>query len=136
MKKGLLVLVCLSLFAGTVFAQGYPSDDDPFGIEKFEAEKTKTYTITPEEQHCTDKNAKVYIEFNPNYDEARIYYETLYVTYDKAEAMNTVLAVLQDFTVDQKYYKYSYLKPDREKYFKDDRGQRKAQYSSYVKFSR
>ena len=31
------------------------------------------------------------------YDEVRIYYTTLYVTYDRGEAMNTVLACLQDF---------------------------------------
>lgn len=136
MKKSLLILVCLSIFAGAVFAQSYPAEDDPFGIEKFEAEKTKTYTIIPENQHLADKNAKIYIEYNPTYDEARIFYETLYVTYQKDEAMNTVLACLQDFTKEHKYFRYSYLKDDREKYFKDDRGQRKAQYSSYVKFTR
>lgn len=135
MKKSLIILVCLALSAGTLFAQAY-KEEDPFGIEKFEAEKTKTYTIIPEKQHITDKNAKVTIEYNPTYDEVRVYYETLYVTYAKEEAMNTVLAVLQDFTKDHQYYHYRYLKDDREKYFKDDRGQRKAQYSSYVKFSR
>jgi len=135
MKKSLILLACFALCAVSLYAE-LPAEDDPFGIEKFEAEKTKTYTIIPDEQHCVDKNAKVYVEFNPTYDEARIYYETLYVTYDKAEAMNTVLACLQDFTKDHKYYHYSYLKDDREKFFKDDRGQRKAQYSSYVRFTR
>jgi hypothetical protein len=32
------------------------------------------------------------------------------------------------------YRSYNYLKPDRERFFKDDRGQRKAQYISHVKF--
>ncbi|MCR4743066.1 MAG: hypothetical protein K5866_09385 [Treponema sp.] len=134
MKKSLILVLCLALTTSFIFAQA--DEEDPFGIEKFEAEKTKTYRIVPEEQHCVDINAKVYIEYNPTYDEARIYYETLYVTYAKDEAMNTVMAVLQDFTKEHQYYHYKYLKDDREKYFKDDRGQRKAQYSSYVKFSR
>jgi len=135
MKKIVILLAGLSLFVGLGFAAPLP-EDDPFGVEKFEQEKTKTYNIVPEEQHITDKNAKVWVEFNPTYDEARIYYETLYVTYDRAQAMNTVLACLQDFTVDHQYYHYRYLKDDKEKFYKDDRGQRKAQYMSYVKFTR
>lgn len=135
MKKLVIFLAGLSLLTGLSFAAPLP-EDDPFGIEKFEQEKTKTYNIVPEEQHLTDKNGKVWVEFNPTYDEARIYYETLYVTYDRAQAMNTVLACLQDFTVDHQYYHYRYLKDDKEKFYKDDRGQRKAQYMSYVKFTR
>ena len=134
MKKILAILACLSIFGGMLLAE--PISDDPFEREKFEQNKLKTLTIIPENQHCTDKNASVKIEYMPIYDEVRIYYETLYVTYAKDEAMNTVLAVLQDFTKEHKYYHYNYLKDDREKYFKDDKGQRKAQYSSYVKFSR
>ena len=134
MRKSLILFLCLALTTSFIYAQ--VNEEDPFGIEKFEVEKTKTKIIVPKEQHCVDINAKVTIEYNPAYDEARIYYETLYVTYAKDEAMNTVLAVLQDFTKEHKYYHYNYLKDDREKYFKDDKGQRKAQYSSYVKFSR
>ena len=70
------------------------------------------------------------------YDQARIYYETLYVTYDRGEAMNTVIAVLQDFQKERKYYSYHYIKDDTVKFYKDDRGQRKAVYSSKVKFTR
>ena len=98
---------------------------EPFSAEKFEAEKTSTYVIIPEDQHCTDKNASVKIEYSPIYDEVRIYYETLYVTYDRGEAMNTVMAVLQDFQKENKYYSYKYLKPESHKHFRDDRGQRK-----------
>ena len=136
-----------------MFAQLMADVEDILNEGKFDSEKTKLEVIIPEEQHTTDRNADVRIEYFPLYDEVRIYYTTLYVTYDRGEAMNTVLACLQDFQTrfsadkdyhyedddtDKKifsYYRsYNYLKPDRERFFKDDRGQRKAQYISHVKF--
>ena len=74
---------------------------------------------------------------------------TLYVTFDKGEAMNTVMACLQDFLKEYKYYtyegttengkryyNYKYMEDDKVKYFKDDRKQRKALYSSHIKLIR
>lgn len=144
MKKIVLVLACFSMFAGALFAQSKNTDKEwsaPTSVreiddDEFEAEKTQTLVSTPKDMHTVDKNATVRIEFNPLYDEVRIYYETLYVTYDKGEAMNTVLACLEDFQKENQYFHYRYLKKDRERYFKDDRGQRKAEYSSYLKMSR
>lgn len=135
MKKIVMVFACLSLFVGAVFAQS-DEVEKAYADANYDQEKVKTVVIIPEEQHCTDRNAGVTIEYSPMYDEVRIYYETLYVTYDRGEAMNTVLACLQDFEKNNKYYSYRYLKDDKERFFKDDRGQRKAQYFSYVKFSR
>ncbi|MBP5519043.1 MAG: hypothetical protein J6X84_00495 [Treponema sp.] len=137
MKKIVTLFTALTLISAAIFAQPIGDNpDDPFERDKFEQEKLTTKVIVPENQHCTDKNASIKIEYQPIYDEVRIYYETLYVTYDKGEAMNSVMAVLQDFQKEYKYYSYRYLKDDKEKYFKDERGQRRAQYSSYLKFSR
>ena len=153
MKKLLVqTLFIFGLLAGA-FAQPMSDIDDVYNEGKFETEKTKLEIIIPEDQHTTDKNAEVRIEYFPLYDEVRIYYTTLYVTYDRAEAMNTVLACLQDFQTrfsaskdyhytedsDNKkgfaYYRsYQYLRPDVEKFSKDDKGQRKAHYISHVKF--
>ena len=157
MKKLVVqTLFIFGLLAGA-FAQPMSDIDDVYNEGKFETEKTKLEIIIPEDQHTTDKNAEVRIEYFPLYDEVRIYYTTLYVTYDRAEAMNTVLACLQDFqtrfSADKDYHyseedgigtkksfayyrSYSYLKPDKERFFKDDRGQRKAQYISHVKFNK
>ncbi len=134
MKKTLLVLVVLSLFAA--FSFGQTADDDPLASQVVEQKATTTQRIYPEDQHLEDKNARVWFEYNEAYWEARVYYETLYVTYDRAQAMNTVMRCLQDFTTGHQYYHYRYLRDDREKFFKDDKGQRKAQYMSYVKFDR
>ena len=70
------------------------------------------------------------------HDELRIYYETMYVTFDKGEAMNTVMACLLDFIKEYKYYNYKYMEDDKLKYPKDERGQRRAQYSSHIKLVR
>ena len=143
MKKILALFAVFAVLMGSVFAETIGDNpDDPFERERFEKEKLTTQTITIDlasvglKDSEIDKNASVKIEYQPMHDEARIYYETLYVTYDLGEAMNTVMAVLLDFQKEHKYYSYRYLKDDKEKYFKDERGQRKAQYSSYVKFSR
>ena len=138
MKK-IFLLTAAMLFSACLFAQGVTgrgASEDITDAETFEAEKTKTEIIIPKDFHSKDTSASVKIEYSPMYDEVRIYYETMYVTYDRGEAMNAVLECLDDFRIEHKYTVYRYLKDDKEKVFKDDRGRRKAQYNSYVKFYR
>lgn len=138
MKK-IFLLTAVMMFSACLFAQGITgrgATDDITDAETFEAEKTKTEIIIPKDFHSKDTSASVKIEYSPMYDEVRIYYECMYVTYDRGEAMNAVLECLDDFRVEHKYNVYRYLKDDKEKFFKDDRGRRKAQYNSYVKFYR
>ncbi len=137
MKKIVTLLALFALLVGSVFAETIGDNpDDPFERDRFEQEKLTTQIIVPENQHCTDKNASVKIEYQPMHDELRIYYETLYVTFDKGEAMNTVMACLQDFVKENKYYNYKYMEDDKTKYFKDERKQRRAMYSSHIKLVR
>ena len=138
MKK-IFLLTAAMMFSACLFAQGITgrgASDDITDAETFEAEKTKTEIIIPKDFHSKDTSASVKIEYSPMYDEVRIYYECMYVTYDRGEAMNAVLECLDDFRVEHKYNVYRYLKDDKEKFFKDDRGRRTAQYNSYVKFYR
>ena len=136
MKKLLIVVLTFITFGFGLFAQGVSGNSKNYDAETFETEKTKTQIIVPKEQHTVDQTANVKIEYMPMYDEVRVYYECMYVTYDRGEAMNTVMECLLDFQKEHKYSGYKYLKDDREKYFKDDRNRRKAQYISYVKFYR
>ena len=138
MKK-IFLLTAAMMFSACLFAQGVTgrgASEDIVDAETFEAEKTKTEIIIPKDFHSKDTSASVKIEYSPMYDEVRIYYECMYVTYDRGEAMNAVLECLDDFRIEHKYNVYRYLKDDKEKFFKDDRGRRKAQYNSYVKFYR
>ena len=97
---------------------------------------TSTRLIIPEDQHTTSKTAKVQIEYTPLTDEAHVYYTCMAVSYDQGEAMNTVLACLQDFQKENQYYSYKYMRKDSVKYFKDDKNLKWATYHSYVKFNR
>ena len=138
MKK-IFTSAAVLMLGACLFAQGVTgrgASEDITDAETFEAEKTKTEIIIPKDFHSKDTSASVKIEYSPMYDEVRIYYECMYVTYDRGEAMNAVLECLEDFRVEHKYNLYRYLKDDKEKYFKDDKGRRKAQYNSYVKFYR
>ncbi len=132
MKKVLILLLSMSIFAGNIFAQ---SEVSALPDEKNKVDLSKR-VIVPEVQHTIDKTAKVKIEYTPMTDEARIYYTAMYITYDSGEAMNAVLGCLEDFTKQNKFYHYTYLDRDRERYFKDDRGVSWAQYISHVKFTR
>ena len=138
MKK-IFTFTAVLLLGACLFAQGITgkgANEDYGDAENFEANKTKTEVIIPKDFHSTDSTASIKIEYSPMYDEVRIYYECMYVTYDRGQAMNAVLECLEDFRVEHKYNLYRYLKDDKEKYFKDDKGRRKAQYNSYVKFYR
>ena len=137
MKKILSILAVFAVLMGSIFAETIGDNpDDPFERDRFENEKLTTQIIVPENQHCTDKNATVKIEYQPMHDELRIYYDTLYVTFDKGEAMNTVMACLQDFIKENKYYNYRYMQKDKIKSYKDDRKQRKTLYASHIKLTR
>jgi hypothetical protein len=156
MKKIIVVSFCFLFSLGMIFAQdtgaakaAEPAKTAPTTSTTTTTTETTTDTATdkqfdsktvkeiiPQNQHTTDKTASVKIEYTPMYDEARIYYSCMYVTYDKGEAMNTVIACIEDFMKENQYYHYTYLRRDRESYFKNERGYNMAQYMSYVKFTR
>lgn len=129
MKKSLVFILSLFLVLGNVFAQDS-------SVEETGKANLSMKVIVPENQHTTDKFAKVRIEYIPISDEVRIYYTSMYVTYQPGEAMNTVMACLKDFQKDNQYYSYKYMERDKERYFKDERGVSWTQYMSHVKFSR
>lgn len=159
MKKLLMLLACM-IIGVSAFAQSDDSFDEFTRALKIEEQQTMTQKIkVPDgfvgmstKNYMSDEvlstGGEILIEYEPLYNEVRIYYTCLMTSYERGEAMNVVLAVLQDFqslnkyvNVDgkemtkERYYKYSYLVPDKEKYFRDDR-LKKAQYISYVKFSK
>ena len=147
MKKILTLLAVFTVLFGSLFAETIGDNpEDPFERDRWEKEKltTQVYNFELKTGHDElglkeidiDKNATIKAEYIPMHNELRIYYETLYVTFDKGEAMNAVMAYLQKFVKDNKYYNYKYMEDDRVKYFKDDRKQRKAMYASHIKLIR
>lgn len=133
MKKLLSLLIALSLAAASVYAD--ETDDIIENMSKeelYEEQKTKTVPIVPKDQHLgDDKKAKVRMEYNPYYDEVRIYYTTTFTTYDQGEAMNAVLGCLQDFARDNGYTNYRYLIPPKTRNFIDKESKPKMKYTEY-----
>ena len=147
MKKIVTLLTVFAVLIVSVFAETIGDNpEDPFERDRFEREKLTTQVYNFElkdgyeelglNANAVDKNATIKAEYIPMHNELRVYYETLYVTFDKGEAMNAVLAYVQKFVKDNKYYNYKYMEDDRVKYYKDDRKQRKAVYSSHIKLIR
>jgi len=131
MKKYLAIIAALFCFAGFTFADELEElQKDPNAVD------LTTRSIVPEDQHTTNKTAKVQIDYTPLTDEAHIYYTCMAVSFDQGEAMNTVLACLQDFQKDNQYYSYKYLRRDKTSYWKGDKNIKWATYHSYVKFNR
>ncbi len=97
-----------------------------------------TETIIPEDQHVTNKTAKVELQYTPLTDEVRLFYTCHAVAFDQGDAMNTAIDVLKDFEAQHdEYYGYKYLKRDSVKYYKDEKtGFKWAMYQSFVKFQR
>lgn len=100
-----------------------------------------------------DGGGSIKIEYSPLYQEVRIYYTCAYSAYDRGEAMNTVMSVLQDFTIlkefenqdgdtieKSRYYNYKYMAGgDKDGLATKERSYRNGklkftEYSAYVKF--
>ena len=147
MKKLMSLFIVLSLVAVSVFAD--EAADVINGMEeeeRFEAQKTATMLITPKEENfhldSTFKNQhpKVTLEFNPLYDELRIHYVVNYTTFERGEAMNVVLAVIQDFMQGKieydgyenyRYRSYRYLQNPKETSRIEKNGNRKSKVTEY-----
>lgn len=129
MKKFLAILAALFCFSSFSFA------DEVSDLLK-EPEDTKTRTIFPEDQHTTNKTAKVQIEYTPSVDEVRIYYTVFATSYDQNEAADSIRECLKDFQDANQYFSYKYMRKDSVRYIKDEKGLKWAVYQSYVKFTR
>lgn len=136
MKKFLISLSVVAAVCLALFAQEIPQSDYQPADYDFETQKTKTEIIIPKDQHLTNETGSVKIEYQPIYNQVRIYYECMYVTFDRGEAMDTINECLADFQKEHKYFGYRYLTEDRTRFFKDEKGRRKAQYISCVEFTR
>ncbi|MBQ3671417.1 MAG: hypothetical protein II921_08075 [Treponema sp.] len=129
MKKLFAIAAALFCMMGVSFA------DEAADLLK-PKEDTLTRTIVPADQHVTNKTASVKIEYTPYTDEAIIYYTVMAVSFDQGEAMNTCLECLQDFQVQNGYYKYTFLRKDKSSIYKDENNIKWALYREFVKFIR
>ncbi|MCQ2591194.1 MAG: hypothetical protein MJ188_00290 [Treponema sp.] len=135
-KSSPLLFLLLFSFGTALFAQEAGSIRTSSNIDEAGTQAINAEIIIPEDQHLFDMSANVKIEYSSSNDEARIFYECLYITYDRGDAMSTTVQCLADFQDEKNYYGYKYLSNNKETFFKDSKGHRYVQYISYVKFYR
>lgn len=142
MKKIFMILaMTAAVFAG-VFAQEEDSKDKQLKAELAGAEKQdiSTQVIQIEDKyadlHPSATNVTIELEYTPLTGEVRFYYTCMAASYQQGEAMNTAMAVYEQFAQDNQYYHYTYKAKDKTKYFKDGRDIKMATYRSYVIFTR
>lgn len=139
MKKFLTILACLAAFS-CFYAQEATTDE--LVNPKNPMDRT-VQVITPEDQHIPtnlatgkQKPASVKMEYIENYDEVHIYYTCLDVSFDTSDAMVAIHACLEDFRKEHDYVKYSYIKRDKTRHYKDERGLKMGEMLCIVKFYR
>lgn len=134
MKKIIAITLSLFVIAGFSFAQ---SEVSALPEDEMQTDLSQK-TIVPEDQHLSsdDKSGKVTIEYFPMLDEVRIVYRSMYNLYEKSNAVEAIQGCLEDFRVENQYTRFMYINKDKEKYFKDSRGIKWAEYNSHVKFVR
>ena len=134
MKK-LLTILAASLVIGTAFAQT-ASDATVESLDSYSSIDTQVLQIEDKypNLHPKAKSVTIEIEHTPLTGEVRLYYTCMASCYDQGEAMNTAMAVYEDFAAENKYKHYTYSSKDKTKYFKDGRGVRMATYVSHVFF--
>ena len=130
MKKFSTIFVALFCLAGFSFA------DEIEELTKDKTDLMKTQRISPEDQHTTNRTAKVYIDYTPLTDEAHLYYECMAVSFDQGDAQDTAIACLQDFQKQYQYFGYKVLRKPDIKYRPDDKRIKWATYHTYVQFTR
>lgn len=85
--------------------------------------------------HPTATNVDLDLEYTPLTGEVIINYTCMAASFDQGEAMNTIDAILEDFSIENQFTKKpSFVRKDRIRYYKDERGLRMASYRRCVRY--
>ncbi len=136
----LMVFVCAGI--SPVLAQNQYERASGGGAEASDSyADTKTFVYDIEDryaaEHPSAKKVKLTLEYTPLTGDVRFLYSCLAGSFDQGEAMNTALSVFQSIKKEMGFRRYSYKAKDQTKYYMDkETGQRMAQYSSFVNFTK
>ncbi|MBQ5491723.1 MAG: hypothetical protein IIT68_06685 [Treponema sp.] len=138
MKK---IFACALIAFAAVFAvsaQTYAGNYDTEALDSYADIGTQVIEVEDvyQEQHPSASQVKMELEWTPVTGVVRLYYTCMASSFDRGEAMNTAIAVYENFAVENKYKHYTYQSKDRVRYYKDERGIRMAEYCSHVTFTR
>jgi hypothetical protein len=133
MKK-LIALCTIALIAvGAVFAQTSQESDQKVDISTVVRQLEDSYA----DFHPTASRVELDLEYTPLTGEVIINYTCMAASFDQGEAMNTIDAILEDFAKENQFTrKPSFVRKDRTRYYKDERGLRMASFRRCVRFDR
>lgn len=136
MKK-ILALMAALFIAGMSFAQT-SADPTAQGADSYADTKTRIIKVEDKyaDQHVKAKTVDLQMEYTPLTGDVIFYYVCMQSSYDQGEAMNTAMAVFEDFALENKYKHYVYTKKDKSHPYKDERGIKMMRYTSRVRFTR
>ncbi|MBQ1833395.1 MAG: hypothetical protein II563_07860 [Treponema sp.] len=131
MKK-LIALCTIALIAvGAVFAQTSQESDQKVDISTVVRQLEDSYA----DFHPTASRVELDLEYTPLTGEVIINYTCMAASFDQGEAMNTIDAILEDFSNENQFTrKPSFVRKDRTRYYKDERGLRMASYRRCVRY--
>lgn len=131
MKK-LIAFCTIALIAvGAVFAQTSQESDQKVDISTVVRQLEDSYA----DFHPTASRVELDLEYTPLTGEVIINYTCMAASFDQGEAMNTIDAILEDFSNENQFTrKPSFVRKDRTRYYKDERGLRMASYRRCVRY--
>ena len=131
MKK-LIALCTIALIAvGAVFAQTSQESDQKVDTSTIVRQLEDSYA----DFHPTASRVELDLEYTPLTGEVIINYTCMAASFDQGEAMNTIDAILEDFSNENQFTrKPSFVRKDRTRYYKDERGLRMASYRRCVRY--
>lgn len=141
MKKIIALLAAALVSAATLVCAQTAGDPTAESANSYADRTTKTIDVEDKyaDLHPTASNVKITLDYTPLTGEVRLYYECLAANFDTGEAMNTNMAVLQDFAREYGYKHYFYKAKDKTKYFRENSSGanlRMTRYNSYVYFTK
>ncbi len=137
MKRLFILAASIFVLATSLYAQS-ASIGAQEGSDSYADRTTQDITLEDKyaELHPKARTVNLSISYTPLTGEVRFYYTCMAASFDQGEAMNTAMAVFEDFAEENRYKHYTYRAKDKTKYFKDGRDVRMATYESYVLFTR
>lgn len=139
MRTIFVLLAALSLAAAAPLSAQSQSGGGREAADSYADTRTFVYDIEDKyaDEHPTARTVRLTLEFTPLSGDVRFHYSCLQASYDQGEAMNTARRVFQDIAGEMGFMNYSYKGKDKTRYYKDKAtGQRMAEYSSFVSFTR
>jgi len=143
MKKVVTFLALTALVFSCAFAQDKAADtqkDSKALLANAGTPDITTRVIQVEDKYSSSHpkatNVDLKLEYTPLTGDVVFSYTCMAASFDAGEALDTSILVLKEFETENQYYKYTYIKKDKVKYFKDGRDVKMVTYKSYVAFSR